>query len=375
MSLLSRIPWPTHPGASCDTRERNSAMAAIAGCFLLALGVVIAAMMLVPSGGDPNASTAGTLGGGYGTGSGNGFGAGTGDGSALSGDGPGGGKQGDRHGSSGTDEDSAPRGKQSGTVAVANAEEGESLVTGESTEVPKFSFKIPDANDTVDPPRTATAVGKKDGRDGEGRAGAGGGGNSFMGVRIDAQDVVYLLDFSGSMDDEAPQRPQMLKAELSRSIQSLPGGSRFSVVIFGQSGTAGARQIFREDNSDYSSNYVAMPPAGQLVTASESNKSAACRWVAARQVDDNAGSDAGPAMVEVLRMRPQVIFLLTDGAFNEPSFLAMQQAIEKLDPQHAVQINTVALTLTDAAGGSDVQDLRFIAEQSGGTYRRVTVDR
>jgi hypothetical protein len=375
MSLLSRIPWPSHPGASCDTRERNSAMMAIGGCFLLALGVVIAAMMLVPSGGDPNDDTAGTLGGGYGTGSGDGFGAGTGSGSALAGDGPGAGKQGDRRGASGTATDSAPRGQRSGTVATANAKDGESLVTGDSKEVPKFSFKIPAANDTVDPPQTATAVGKKNGNDGEGRAGAGGGGGTtFMGVRTDAKHIVYLLDFSGSMDD-APQRPARLKAELNRSIQDLPTDAQFTVVLFGQSKQQGARQIFRDDNTDYSSNFVSMPPVGQLVPASERNKAAACSWVANRQVDIEANSNAAPAMTEVLRMHPQVVFLLTDGAFNGPDFRELQAVIEQGDPQHAVQINAVAFTFTDAAGGSDIQDLQILAENSGGTYRRVTIGR
>ena len=45
MSLLPWLPWQTHPGASCDRRERNSAIAAIASCFVLALGLVIAAIM------------------------------------------------------------------------------------------------------------------------------------------------------------------------------------------------------------------------------------------------------------------------------------------------------------------------------------------
>ena len=50
---------------------------------------------------------------------------------------------------------------------------------------------------------------------------------------------------------------------------------------------------------------------------------------------------------------------------------AIDQHDAPLDPN----ILGAGRTLTDAAGGSDVQDLRFIAEQSGGTYRRVTVDR
>ena len=101
MSLLSWLPWQTHPGASCDRRERNSAIAAIASCFVLALGLVIAAILFAAPADPPGDDAAGTAGGGYGTGSGSGFGAGAGSGSALAGDGPGAGTSGNLHGAVG----------------------------------------------------------------------------------------------------------------------------------------------------------------------------------------------------------------------------------------------------------------------------------
>ena len=354
MSILSRIPWPSHPGASCDAREQTSAMVAIGGCFVLALGLVITATMLVPSGEDPKTDTVGGIGSGLGTGSGNGTGAGNGNGRGLAGDGPGVAGQGSGPGAG-------------GTVATANAASGEAPAASENGEVSRFSFKIPDADETTDAPSTAAAAGRK-----EGRAGAGGGGTTFMGVPTEAKDIVYLLDFSSSMS-LAPERPELVKQELIRSIGSLPDDRRFSVVIFGQTKANGARQIYRADNSDYTENYVAMPPAGQLVRATNPNKSEACKWVAGRNVDGEAGSEAGPAMAEVLRMRPQVVYVLTDGAFNDPDFRELLQVIEKQDPGHTVKINTVAFTLTDAAGGGDIRDLQTLAGNSGGTYRRVTV--
>jgi hypothetical protein len=368
MSLLSRIPWPSHPGASCDARERNSAMTAIGGCFLLALGVVIAAMMLVPSGGDPNADTAGTLGGGYGTGSGDGFGAGTGSGSALAGDGPGAGKQGDRRGASGTATDSAPRGQRSGTVAMANAKDGESLVTGDSKEVPKFSFKIPDANDTVDPPQTATAVGKKNGNDGEGRAGAGGGGGTtFMGVRTEAKDIIYLVDFSASMRD-ADGREEFLKRELGRSIDGLRDGCRFTVILFGLSPQEGAKLVKKADGSDVWTNAVPMPPTKEWVKATAANRQQAISWVQRRAPDPQSGSGTWDSMRMALEMKPEAIFLLTDGEFNDQDLRDLRAEIERGNAGGLTQINTVAF-----ASEYDVQSLQAIANENHGTYRRVTL--
>jgi len=340
MSFLSRIPWPSHPGASCDTRERNSAMVAIGGCFLLALGVAITAMMLVPSGGDPNDDTAGTLGGGYGTGSGNGFGAGTGDGSALSGDGPGAGKKGDRHGASGTGTDSAPRGQRSGTVAMANAKEGESLVTGESTEVPKFSFKIPDANDAVEPPQTTTAVGRKDGTDGEGRAGAGGGGGTeFMGVRSRARHVVYLIDFSNSMNGD---RFTHTRLELKRSIERLPENGSFLVVFF--------------DNG-----YLVMPP-GSMVPATSRNKELAKTWI--DETNTRGGTEPSEALKYALALKPEAIFMMTDGEFDNED--AVNKVIDEDNADRHTSINTIAFHERFAE-----TELKKIARENHGEYRYV----
>jgi hypothetical protein len=343
-------------------------MTAIGGCFLLALGVVIAAMMLVPSGGDPNDDTAGTLGGGYGTGSGDGFGAGTGSGSALAGDGPGAGKQGDRRGASGTATDSAPRGQRSGTVAMANAKDGESLVTGDSKEVPKFSFKIPDANDTVDPPQTATAVGKKNGNDGEGRAGAGGGGGTtFMGVRTEAKDIIYLVDFSASMRD-ADGREEFLKRELGRSIDGLRDGCRFTVILFGLSPQEGAKLVKKADGSDVWTNAVPMPPTKEWVKATAANRQQAISWVQRRAPDPQSGSGTWDSMRMALEMKPEAIFLLTDGEFNDQDLRDLRAEIERGNAGGLTQINTVAF-----ASEYDVQSLQAIANENHGTYRRVTL--
>jgi hypothetical protein len=193
-----------------------------------------------------------------------------------------------------------------------------------------------------------------------------------MGIRTVATEIVYLIDFSGSMEN-VDGRPQMLKQELERSIRALRAGSKFTVVMFGQSPGAGAHVVKRADGGEDSDNYVAMPPAGEWITAGARNTADAVSWVAKRRIDAAANSDIAPAMEMILGMRPQAIFLLTDGAFDTTAFRALQQAIEKGNPGRDVQINTVALTESDAAGGSDVYDLQLLASQNNGTYRRVTV--
>jgi hypothetical protein len=371
MSLLSWLPWQTHPGASCDRRERNSAITAIASCFVLALGLVIAAILFAAPADPPGDDAAGTSGGGYGTGSGSGFGAGVGSGSALAGDGPGAGTSGDLHGAVGETADSAPRGQRTGTLASANAVEGESLVSGESKDLPKFGFTLPNINDPIDPPQTATAVGKKDGKDGAGRAGAGGGGGAqFMGIPTPETDIVYLLDFSASMDFVAG-RLTALKREMSRSITGLGTRARFTIVLFGQSVKSGAQEIVRPDNSVYPNCYAFMPPQGDWVVASEPNKSMAIEWLTRRPTDIEGCSDCALAMNAVLLLKPKAVFLLTDDGVQD--IRELQEVLAKGNPDQLIQINTIAFTASDAEGGADLQDLQDIARDNNGTYRRVTI--
>jgi hypothetical protein len=371
MSLLSWLPWQTHPGASCDRRERNSAIAAIAGCFVLALGLVIAAIMFAAPADPPGDDAAGTSGDGYGTGSGSGFGAGVGSGSALAGDGPGAGTSGNLPGAVGDTADSAPRGQRTGTLASANAVEGESLVSGESKDLPKFGFTLPNVNDPIDPPQTATAVGKKDGKDGAGRAGAGGGGGAeFMGIPAPETDIVYLLDFSASMDFVAG-RMTALKRQMSQSISALGIRARFTIVIFGQSVKSGAKEIVRPDNSVYPNCYVFMPPQGDWVVASEPNKSTAIDWLTRKPTDIEGCSDCALAMNAVLMLKPKAVFLLTDEGIQD--IRELQEVLAKGNPDQSIQINTIAFTASDAEGGADLPDLKDIAKENKGLYRRVTI--
>ena len=132
------------PGASCDERERNVAIAAALLALLLASGIMMAAVLM-----EPDAAPVATVaelpasGANAGTGSGGGFGASTGDGSALVGSGPGSGKKGEGRGSRAQERPDAPKGAPTGATAEESSPDGESLVSGDATELPRFGFSIP----------------------------------------------------------------------------------------------------------------------------------------------------------------------------------------------------------------------------------------
>ena len=70
--------------------------------------------------------------------------------------------------------------------------------------------------------------------------GDGGGGATFFGSRRKGRNVVFIVDFSGSMASDAEggggTRIQALKKELVRSINSLPASMNVSVIFFSTTG-------------------------------------------------------------------------------------------------------------------------------------------
>ncbi len=336
------------PSGSCEQREQTYALVAMGSAFLLALATVIAAILLGSIGGSVNDASSLSLGGGLGGGVGGGIGSGVGTGSSNAGTGSGAGKVGRGKSASGDDASGVPAGSNTGTVVADTKEKGATLAKGAATEPPKWGFTKPDKSDPVDPPAGRAALGDPKGRGGEGRAGAGGGGKAaFMGINAEAKRIVYVVDFTKSMDEEG--RIDRAKSELMRSIHDLPPDASFAVVIFSTP----------DDKS------IQMPPEGVLVPATASAKSSAGNWVKAQPTLDGATTPSD-AMERALRLNPEAIFFLTDGGFYSIDAQRLFERIATLNKDHKIAIHTVALHTEDGA-----HDLKQIAEENGGTYRFV----
>jgi len=125
-----------------------------------------------------------------------------------------------------------------------------------------------------------------------------GGGRNIKFIGVDggakASTVVFVVDCSGSMEGA---RWREVLAELRRSIEALNLRHKFSIIFFSDLG--------RERQ---------MPPANTLVVASTENKEAAERFIAS--VSPSGGTEPSGAMERALMMKPDVIYLLTDGEFH-----------------------------------------------------------
>ena len=206
--------------------------------------------------------------------------------------------------------------------------------------------RLPPATDLV-----ASALGTKLGKgfalgggfgSGFGSGTGNGSGSGFFDLETAGTKFVYVLDGSGSMTEphsEARTRLDRVKLELVRSIGGLAGDMQFFVVFF---------------------NRVAVPmPAAKLQMATGTNKQKYLEWVV--KVQGGGGTDPRPALKQALELRPDVIFFLTDGVFDDK----VADEVTRLNTR-GVSIHTFCFG--DVSGEALLQ---AIARRNQGMYKYV----
>ncbi|AGA30334.1 vWA domain-containing protein [Singulisphaera acidiphila] len=158
---------------------------------------------------------------------------------------------------------------------------------------------------------------------------------SFFGIRAKGQLFIYVVDCSGSMIDE--DRLIRAKRELRRSVLALQHPQRFKVVF-------------------YNDQVVPMP--GDLPRSADlTSKSQMVQWL--RLIEPDGETDPRGAMSLALSLRPDAVFLLSDGEFPEGTVEAIARKNGRKIPIHCID-------LSNDSGG---EQLQRIARDSGGQYR------
>lgn len=158
----------------------------------------------------------------------------------------------------------------------------------------------------------------------------------FFGIRARGQFFVYVVDCSGSMIDE--DRLVRAKRELRRSINRLQVPQRFKVIF-------------------YNDEPIAMP--GDLPRSADQNsKDQLAAWL--RLIEPDGETDPRAAIGLALALRPDAVFLLSDGEFPPGTV----EAIARKNSARKIPIHCV-----DLSGGESGDQLRRIAADSRGEYR------
>ena len=186
---------------------------------------------------------------------------------------------------------------------------------------------------------------------------------NYFGVSVSGDRFVYVLDMSTSMNERTgastrSTRFQDALGELIKSVDALTPQQCFYVYLFCYE----TRRIF--DDRD------AIP---QMIPATTENKLRLREWLSTIQC--GTGTDPRTSLYYALRMRPNAIFLLSDGKFNgnsngrkcaplagNPSAIDIVKDINRGDcPIHALSL----------AGNENKSTMTALANVTGGSYRLI----
>jgi len=188
-----------------------------------------------------------------------------------------------------------------------------------------------------DPARTK--VGISQGIGSQGKA-------TLLGVEGKGSKFVYVFDRSGSMGVPDNKPLNRAKAELLASIDALTDLQQFYIIYYNHE-----QKLFQID-----------PTGRRLIFANDQNKKLARQWV--ESIQAGGGTRHYDALAMAIRMRPDAIFMLTDG--DPPDDLSPEELkrLDKLNEGGTV-INVIQISPPDE--GHD-NLLIQLAKQSGGEH-------
>jgi hypothetical protein len=173
----------------------------------------------------------------------------------------------------------------------------------------------------------------------------------FFGLSARGKSFVFVIDCSGSMSG---QRWSLTKQELFKSLDSLTPDKAFLVLLY---------------NSDTWAMFNTRAKDTFLVEATKEKIAAAKRWVNNQM--PRGSTFPRFAMESALSLRPDAIFLLSDGEFQDNTVLFLESAnVVYTDDlgieQTPIPIHTLAMDMSFGMFA-----LKRIADNNGGAYQTV----
>jgi hypothetical protein len=195
--------------------------------------------------------------------------------------------------------------------------------------------------------------------------GAPGGGSGIgpkgavFGSGGNAYNIVFVVDGTGTM---LGTKYNLLTRELVKTVGSLKPMQNFNVIIF-------------KDGS----NYAALDKKA-LIPATSANKQRLSKFL--EETSIGGATDVLPALELAFTLRPQLLYLLSDGAFNDlSSYDAVIKKVNELNAEKKTKVNTIMLR-NDTEARNKLEEiaelkkadeaLRKIAKDSNGVF--VSVD-
>jgi hypothetical protein len=193
-------------------------------------------------------------------------------------------------------------------------------------------------------------------------------GTSFYGIMTRSKHIVYILDRSGSMNQNdaagGDLRINAAKKELLQSIRSLPEDATFNIIFYNHEFDVWQKK---------------------MTTADKASKSAAVKWI--EEIDAVGATNIFDPLEHAFLLAGRgthdkrygvtldTIFFLSDGRSNRGRLISADQIlkeIERMNELKKVKIHAIGI---GSGGGSISQDrghdehfMRALAEMTDGTY-------
>lgn len=168
--------------------------------------------------------------------------------------------------------------------------------------------------------------------------GAEGKGSSF----------VYVFDQSGSMDEYGGKPMQAAKNNLIKSFESLGSLHKFNLIFYNE------KPYVWKTN--------------KMLFADEVNKAGAIKYI--QGIIPRGGTKHYPALMEALRLNPEIIFFLTDGDENDKLRPGELEEINRRNGRIGAQINVIQFGVGEKRQAAF---LRTLAAQNRGQYVYIDV--
>ncbi|MEM6458997.1 MAG: hypothetical protein AAF710_06360 [Planctomycetota bacterium] len=187
---------------------------------------------------------------------------------------------------------------------------------------------------------------------------------NFFGSGGNAEEVVFVLEADGSILSDYPQ----IVGELSVTLRDLSEKQKFAVIVFDGQG-------------------VKPVPPGRLTRATADAKAKAIAWLRpdAGNVRTAGSGDPIEALQRAFRLRPELVFLLSQNLYNpgrgayelqRSDILAtFDEAVRRNIAVNTIEFNDLDQLAFDPAGNKVRPTLmEAIAELTGGNYLAVTTN-
>jgi hypothetical protein len=172
-----------------------------------------------------------------------------------------------------------------------------------------------------------------------------------------AMRIVYICDASGSM----MTKMDLLKLELDKSVEQLQPVQAFDVMFF-------------QDSLNNPNSQIDLSPDLMMATAGNKKK----LYTFLQDIVGQSSTHVIPALTTAFHLptRPELIYLLTDGAFEDEGSQAVMDAINTLNADKKVKVNTI-LFLGKDIDPDELKEasaaMKRIATDNGGVYNQVSV--